>query len=306
MYDVYLTINGAKYFEELTLDDYVRTYDNIDYMWSKVKNLYSKPCTTLKSVVCDNGFCAIAPSMYHDKEGLIPYNELDEGMLIKEYVEPRVYNTTQDNYYELLGAFLADGYVKTKNNIVGRQVEFHMEKKWKVDKLKELVESLDYDHHMTVKKDGSYLFVIDDVELSYAFSRLYDTVHNSKRFPKDVWRDTNALCNILRGLMFDASKCGHRWSYGTSGFMLAVESSYALGMLGIKHTIFKKALSLQSSKWRDHYIIRFGKDYNPYNDSNISFFEDNDDGMCHVVETENDCPVVGGLGGLLLGSDKIC
>ena len=36
MYDVYLTKNGAKYFNELTTDDYVRTFDDIDYEWSRV------------------------------------------------------------------------------------------------------------------------------------------------------------------------------------------------------------------------------------------------------------------------------
>ena len=304
MYDVYLTKNGAKYYNELTTKDYVRTFDDIDYEWSRVKNLYSSSIYS-NDVVCDNGFCATASSMYREKEGLLPYDELTEGMLIKEYVEPRVYTTTQDDYYELLGAFLADGHVKNQNGNISRQVEFHMEKEWKVDKLKELTENLDYDYNISQRQDESYLFVINNGELSYGFRMLYDTVHDSKRFPSDVWEDTNALCNILRGLMFDASKDGHRWSYGTSGFMLAVESSYALGMLGIKHTLFKKELSLQSSRWKDHYIIRFGKDYNPYNDSKISFFEDNGVDFCPVVESGNGYPIVGGLGGLILGTDKV-
>lgn len=301
MYDVYLTKNGAKYFNELTTDDYVRTFDEIDYEWSKVKNLYSKPIKGLKDIMCDNGFCTTAPSLYREKEGLLPYDELEEGMLIKEYVEPRVYDTVQDDYYELIGAFLADGHVKIQNGYIGKQVDFHMEKKWKVRKLKELTENLDYDYHISQNIDRSYHFVIEDSELAVKCRGLYDLEHDSKRFLSNVWDNTDALCNILRGLMFDASKEGHRWSYGTSGFLLAVESSYALGRLGIKHTIFKKELSLQSDKWKDHYIIRFGKDYNPYNDSKISFFDDTELVECPVVESKYDDPVVAGLGGLIVG-----
>lgn len=305
-YDVYLTDSGSKYAYELKESDKVRIYntDKGMYEWSKILE-YTSTNTPYCNVQCENGFRVYSNRLYHatnnefyNVNNLYEYENIQH-INVKQHIEPRG-NHNSKIFYEFVGMFLADGYIVHHKGNKGNTIEFHVTKMWKRRKIILYCELLNLNYTYKDYDDGTvHIYIFDDPFVE-RFFEFYDENHDhQKRFPKRIWGDMDALCGVCRGLMFDANLAGRRWQYSTSDFLLACDFCYALGLLGIKHTLFKNHLNVMNSNWRDNYRVRFGKDYNPMNECKVcglSSFSVKDNVK---VVAKGDYPIVRGVGGML-------
>ena len=300
-----MTDKGFKYPQSLSIGDKVMTYsENGSKEWNEIYNIIPKiaPSKVFK-ITLDNNYQFKVTDNHKlpTNEGIVKSENLKIGMELYDYLD-EPFMPSDDYEAEFLGVFLADGYVRDKSRINGRNsnsIEFHVKNNWKKEKIIELCKKNNYDYEIHDRKDNSYTIYVKNKELRDKCNLCYD-LNGIKHFPQWVWHDKNVISNIIKGLMFDGRKGSkYRWDWSCSDLPLVIDVLYALSYIGRQSTIYVDNREGDSGNWRINYRISFGLNYNPKNKTKIKSIElvDNTE-MVYDLSIENNHNYVCGLGGI--------
>ena len=273
-----VTIGKAEDFEELCtdIDGNLKTYyrrmdeieDNYEFLtynpdgskaWKPVKTVMKKEPSELYRIKTKNGKVLKItgnhkiPVLRENRLVEVRSEDLKVGDLLYEYVESEFINhyveTDVTLTYELLGIFLADGYIKHEGNNKhkknSQQVEFHFNKESKIIYLSELLDKLQLKYNNTENKDGTHTITVHvgNGALRDMFVGCYDG-HN-KIFPSSLFNTTtiegysdlfkrNISC-VVKGMLFDGSKTEREQVFYSSNENIALSFMYSLSLLGIRY-----------------------------------------------------------------------
>lgn len=282
----------------------VLTYDkNKKISWQKIKTIIEKPPAPLYKIRTQNGrVIKVTPNHKIPilNNGEIQY-KLSEELSIEDELFEFNMNTKDfedDSYYEFLGVFLADGYIRraeaTKGKRNSHNIEFHFKNKWKVKELEKILKNLEYKYDITNRKDKTYTMYVREKTVRDEFVKYYDG--KDKIFPVEYLEEPTKIANIIKGLCFDATEVktrkGKTRMFSCSDEKLALGFMLALDFLGIRHAHHVD----ERYDWKPNYQIRFG--HNPLKNKikEISLLEN--DKPVYDLEIENNHNYVCGWGNI--------
>lgn len=298
-----MTNEGFKYPNQLCIGDTVMTYaEDGSKEWNKIYNIIPKiaPEKVFK-ITCDNNYMFKVTNNHKlpTNEGIIKSEDLKVGMELYNYLDD-FYSPTDDYYFEFIGMFLADGYIKKSKNDYNKgrsAIEFHVKLDWKKEAITDICDKCNYEYDVIPKKDGTVSIYVREYDLKDELYELYDS-NGVKHFP-NVWDNKNKVANIIKGLMLDANKQKNRFVWSCSDLPLVTDVLYALSMIGRENTLYVDNRSGDTGKWRTNYRVTFGAKYKPKNKTKIKSIElvDNND-IVYDLSIENNANYVCGLGGI--------
>ena len=229
--------------------------------WKKIKTIIEKPPAPLIKIRAKNGrTIKVTPNhkIPVKREGSyqkIKSEEIRLGDELYEFSLSPIKEVKDDPYFEFLGIFLADGYIRraeaTKHKRNSHAIEFHLKKEWKLEHLIQLLDNLSYEYEVRERKDDTWTLYIREKSVRDAFVKYYDG--KDKIFPLEYLESPNELANIIKGLSFDATKSGKALMFSCSDEKLALGFMLALDFLGIRHAHHVD----KRYDWKPNYQIRF-------------------------------------------------
>lgn len=297
-----MTDKGFKYPQELQLNDNVMTYNKDGTKeWNKVINIIKKPVSEkVFKITCNNGYIFKVTDNHKlpTKDGIIKSENLKVGMELYNYIdEPFI--PVDDLEYEFIGAFLADGYIRSNERALrnSNAIEFHIKLNWKKEYITNLCDKLGYKYDITKQNNGTYSINIRELNIRDKLVQLY-TKNGEKTFPQ-CWSDKNKIANIIKGLMLDAHKQSNNYVWSCSDKNLVTDVLYALSYIGRQNTLYIDNRKGKTNNWKPNYRVTFGINYSPKNNTIIKDIEvvNNDDNV-YDLTIENNHNYVCGLGGI--------
>lgn len=289
-------IGKASDFEELCtdIDENLKTYyrrmdevkDKYEFLtynpdgstsWKQLQTVMKKEPSSLYYIRTKNGKSLKVtanhkiPVLRENRIVEVKSEDLKIGDLLYEYIEQEFINHYEESdaslTYELLGIFLADGYIKHEDNNKDRknsqQLEFHFNKENKIAYLSELLNKLQLKYNNKRNKDGTHTITVNigNGALREMFVDCYDG--REKIFPTNLFKTIvdgeysdifkrNLSC-VVKGMLFDGSKTEREQVFYSSNENIALSFMYSLSLLGIRY-----AFSTDKRKdWNVSYRITF-------------------------------------------------